>query len=113
MCTNIFGKIFCALHVFLCALVLRPVCARTRAQLRGNIAPETLSCSHPLQMESDFGCLFHEGAALLHQVSSFSSYNRSSPSRQTKGQFGLSQILYIHLKHNWLPAVHHPAYLIA
>ena len=30
--------IFCALHVFLCVLVLRPVCARTRAQLRGNIA---------------------------------------------------------------------------
>jgi len=35
---NICEKIFCALHVFLCALVLRPVCARTRAQLRGNIA---------------------------------------------------------------------------
>ena|SRR6218665_45963 len=39
MCRNIFGKIiFCALHVFLCACILRPVCARTRAQLRGNIA---------------------------------------------------------------------------
>jgi len=38
MCTNIFGKIiFCALHVFLCALVLRPVWARTCTQLRGNI----------------------------------------------------------------------------
>jgi len=38
MCRHIFGKIiFCALHVFLCARVLRPVCARTRAQLRGNI----------------------------------------------------------------------------
>jgi len=29
--------IFCALHVFFCARVLRPVSARTRAQLRGNI----------------------------------------------------------------------------
>jgi len=28
----------CALKVFLCALVSRPVWARTRAQLRGNIA---------------------------------------------------------------------------
>jgi len=27
----------CALKVFLCALVSRHVCARTRAQLRGNI----------------------------------------------------------------------------
>src|SRR6218665_610863 len=28
----------CALKVFLCALVSQPMCARTRAQLRGNIA---------------------------------------------------------------------------
>ena len=43
MCKHIFGKIFfCALHVFLCARVLRPVCARTCAQLRGNIAREYL-----------------------------------------------------------------------
>jgi len=28
----------CALQVFLCALIWRPVCARTRAQFRGNIA---------------------------------------------------------------------------
>jgi len=41
MSTNIFGKIFCALRVFLCALVLRFVCTRTLAQLRGNIAPRT------------------------------------------------------------------------
>jgi len=27
----------CALQVFLCALISRPVSARTRAQLRGNI----------------------------------------------------------------------------
>jgi len=27
----------CTLQVFLCAHVSRPVCARTRAQLRGNI----------------------------------------------------------------------------
>ena len=27
----------CALHIFLCAHVSRPVCARTRAQLRRNI----------------------------------------------------------------------------
>jgi len=30
MCKNIFWKIiFCALHVFFCARILRPVCART------------------------------------------------------------------------------------
>ena len=35
---HIFGKIIsCALPVFLCARVFRPVCARTREQLRGNI----------------------------------------------------------------------------
>jgi len=32
------GKIVCAHQVFLCALVSRPVCVRTSAQLRGNIA---------------------------------------------------------------------------
>src|SRR6218665_3220086 len=54
MCRNIFGKIIvCALHVFLCARVLRPVCARTRAQLRGNIGlsslwPATISIFYAL-----------------------------------------------------------------
>jgi len=31
------GEHLCALHVFLCALVSRPVWTLTRAQLRGNI----------------------------------------------------------------------------
>jgi len=32
----------CVLQVFLCALVSRPVCARTRAQLRGNIVKDAV-----------------------------------------------------------------------
>jgi len=36
--THFWKIIFCALHVFLCARVLPTVCARTRAQLTGNIA---------------------------------------------------------------------------
>jgi len=38
MCQKEFLKEhLCALKVFLCALVSRPVCTRTHAQLRGNI----------------------------------------------------------------------------
>jgi len=38
---HFFAKICCPIHVFLCALVLRPVCARTHAHLTGNIADDS------------------------------------------------------------------------
>ena len=43
MCQKVFvGNLLCALQVFLLALVSRPVCARTCAQLRKNIAEESV-----------------------------------------------------------------------
>jgi len=48
-------KIFCALQVSLCALISRPVCARTRAQLRGNI--DCNSRQGNLKLLADFGSL--------------------------------------------------------
>jgi len=41
--THFLKENLCALQVFLCALILRPVCARTRAQLRGNIGVDQLT----------------------------------------------------------------------
>ena len=41
ICENTFLKEhLCARQVFLCVLISRPVCARTRAQLRGNIGQD-------------------------------------------------------------------------
>src|SRR6218665_2497033 len=64
MCQKLFERKFCcALRVFLCALVSRPVCARTCTQLRGNIGCEYLEmkatslCIHSLCLRKSKCCL--------------------------------------------------------
>ena len=48
--THSWKKHLCALQVFLCALASWPVCARTRAQLRGNIGRGHYHVQQPNQV---------------------------------------------------------------
>jgi len=71
--THVFKGNVCVLQVFLCALISRPVCTRTRTQLRGNIAYKSTAAGNmvvptTILVKGGGGLLIHSLSLLWHCV---------------------------------------------